>query len=201
MNSIRILIADDHDIFNLGMKVALEKDPFLKVVGEANSGEHLLKLITKLQCDLVICDYKLPGMNGIETLAKAKKLKSNLKTILISSIEKFEVQALCEKNKIDAYLFKSDVRNKIVEIANQILRNKTYRPIENQGVNPANPLLKLTKKEIESLRFWSSGKSLDETGSHMKVNIKTVETHRANIKKKLPGLSKAEIFSLLKDFD
>jgi len=200
MNKKKVVVADDHDIFNMGLRVGIEKDPSFQVVQEAKTGEEVLAYTTLNEFDLLICDYMLPDIDGVSVLIQAKKLIPNLKTILISSLEKFELQRLCEKNKIDAYLFKSEARNKIVEIANLIFQNQKFRPIQNSGSNGNNPFLKLTSKELDILRFWIRGKSMDETGVQMKINKKTVETHRTNIKKKFPGLSKEEIFSLMKEY-
>jgi len=197
----KVLLVDDHDIFNVGMKVALEKDPFFIVVGESRTGEHALKLIAQKKFDLVICDYLLPNLNGINVLIEAKKITPDIKTILISSKEKFELQTLCKKHKIDGYIFKSEVRNKIVDVANLIFNNHTYRPLETQKVNQSNLLSKLTTKEMETLRYWVLGKTMEDTGAQMKINIKTVESHRNNIKKKLTGLTKEKIFALMRNYE
>ena len=200
MNKKKVVVADDHDIFNMGLRVGIEKDSSFQVVQEAKTGEGVLAYVSEKECDLLICDYMMPDMDGVTVLIQAKKIRPNLKTILISSLEKFELQRLCEKNKIDAYLFKSEARSKIVEIANLIFQDKKFRPIQDSEINGNNPFLKLTSKELETLRFWIRGKSMDETGAQMKINKKTVETHRTNIKKKFPGLSKEEIFTLMKEY-
>lgn len=196
----KVIVADDHDIYNLGLKITLEKDPFFRVIGEAVTGENALKLIAEKDCDLVICDYLLPKMNGLTVLIEAKKIKPYIKTILTSSIEKYELQSLCVKNKIDAYLFKSEARIKITEVANLIFRNQLYHSFQKSESDANELLTKLTKKEIETLKYWANGKTLGESGSQMKINVKTVETHRTNIKKKLNGLSKEQIFTLIKNY-
>jgi two-component system capsular synthesis response regulator RcsB len=199
MNIKKVIVADDHDIFTLGLRIGIERDPFFHVIKEANSGEEVLAFLAKNECDLLVCDYMLPGMDGVKVLSQAKKLKPNIKTILLSSLEKFELQTLCEKNKIDAYLFKSEARSKILEIANLVFQNQKFRPIQTTEVNQDNPFLRLTSKELETLRFWMVGKSMEDTGANMKISYKTVETHRANIKKKFPGFNKEEIFGLMRE--
>ncbi len=194
-----VIVIDDHDIFNLGLKIALEKDPFYKVVGEAKSKTEFVELLKTKHCDLVISDYMLPDANGIELLVEAKKKFPNVKTILISSIEKRELEDLCNKSKIDAYVLKSSARSSILEISNLVFKNHTFSPKLEYHTNNAI-FSKLTKKEIKTLELWSQGKSLDETADSMNINAKTVETHRANIKKKFAGFSKSEIFSLFQKF-
>ncbi len=196
MNKKKVIIADDHDIFILGLRVGIEKDSSFIVVLEAKTSEEVLTFLSEKECDLLICDYMLPTIDGVSVLKKAKKLNPNIKTMLISSVEKFELQKLCEKEKIDAYLFKSEARNKIIEVVNLIFQNQKFRPLQ---ANENSPFQILTPKELETLHFWASGKSMEDTGSQMKISGKTVETHRANIKKKFPNLTKEEIFELIKE--
>ncbi len=196
MNLRKVVVADDHDIFNIGLKISIEKDKSYQVIKEAQNGEEVLEFVKLNDTDLLICDYLLPGIDGVQTLRKAKKIKPKIRTILISSLEKFELQTLCEMNKIDAYIFKSKARNKIIEVANIIFQNLTFRPIQTAK---NNPLIQLTTRELEILRFWILGKSLNDTGQHFKMSAKTVETHRTNIKKKFPSLSKEKIFELMKE--
>jgi DNA-binding NarL/FixJ family response regulator len=198
MSLRKVIIVDDHDIFNIGLTISIEKDEFFRVIKAAHTGEEALVFINKNECDLLICDYVLTGIDGITTLGKAKKIKPQLKTILISSLEKFELQSLCEKNRIDAYIFKSEARSKIVEVANLIFQNKKFRPIQISEENHNNPFAKLSSKELIILRLWMLGRTLQDTAEDLKINSKTVETHRTNIKKKFPSLSKEAIFALMK---
>lgn len=199
MKPKKVIVADDHDIFNMGLRVGIEKDLLFHVIKEAKTGEEVLAFLADNESDLLVCDYMLPGIDGVKVLSQAKKIRPQIKTILLSSLEKFELQTLCEKNKIDAYLFKSEARSKIVEIANLIFQDQKFRPMQAKGNNQNNPLAMLTSKDLETLRFWARGKSMEDTGTHMKINIKTVETHRSNIKKKFPNLTKEEIFGLMKE--
>lgn len=199
MDYKKVIVADDHDIFNMGLRVGIEKDPLFHVIKEANTGEEVLAFLADNESDLLVCDYMLPGIDGIKVLSQAKRIRPQIKTILLSSLEKFELQTLCEKNRIDAYLFKSEARNKILEIAKLVFQDQKFRPLQSIENNQNNPFTRLTSKELETLRFWVRGKSMEDTGSQMKINTKTVETHRSNIKKKFPNLTKEEIFDLIKE--
>ena len=197
MKKIRILIADDHTIFRQGLKMLLEQENDLEVVGEAGDGAETIKLAKKLKPDIALLDIAMPKMDGMGVAKKLKKILPQLKVIVLTSYAddqflfeflKLGVSGFVLKDSASQELIYSirktkegmafldpSVSKKVMEKFTQVTGGK--KDFINYG--------KLSDREKEVLQLVAEGKSTKEVAGKLYISPKTVENHRANIMKKL----------------
>ena len=201
---VRILLADDHDIVRRGLRQLLEEQPGWEIVGEAVNGRQAVELAKKLTPHIAILDLQLPELNGLEA---TRQLRSALPSteILIFTMHDSE-QLIREVLAAGArgYLLKSDASRFIVSAVEALSQ---HRPFFNWRVSetildgflrggsggesiPADPL---TGREREIVQLLAEGKSNKEVSAHLNISVKTVETHRATIMRKLDAHSVVDI--------
>lgn len=147
--------------------------------------------------DLILSDYMLPEKNGLEVLLEIKKTNPNQKCVLISSVEEERLKIICQEAHIEGYIFKSESRKKISEAIQKVLNGDTYyselkSPTLALWQHPSNPFLKLSPKELEILKEMLKMRNMKDTAKDLSISVKTVDTHRMNIKRKL-GMNNEEI--------
>jgi DNA-binding NarL/FixJ family response regulator len=192
---IRVLIADDHTLVRQGLRALLEKDPEIKVVGEAVDGLEAVEKIKGLEPDVVVLDLSMPydGLKALEEIGKITKV------IVLSMYKtKEHIVGAIRKGAL-GYVSKDAVALELIEGIKHVFRYKTFYlgpSLENEqllkylreGKSP-----KLTPREQEILGLISQGYTNKEIAAALKISIKTVETHRAHITKKLDIHTTAEL--------
>jgi len=198
---INIVLADDHALVRNGLKAMLEFETDLIVTGEAGNGMDALEVAKTVKPDLLILDIRMPGMTGLEAAAKLKSFSPTTKAVILSmhDSEEYVLQAL------DAgaygYILKDTDKNEFVKalkqihggskyfsgsvsnvLANQLLSNK---PLSTQRVQATEDIYSLSKREKEILRLVVDGKQNKQIAESLKKSVRTIETHRFNIMKKL----------------
>lgn len=192
-----IYIIDDHEIFLLGLKTALEKLEFNAIVRIFLSAGELYQSLKEEEADIIIADLILSSGTGLEVILRAKALYKNIKTILISSTQEERIKDICQQNGIQGYLYKSEMESDILKAVRNVLEGKTYysedSPLEKIEVvkvhNKVNPFSKLTNRELEVVVCLSKGMSYSEIAKQMNISTKTVNTYRVNITEKIGKMS------------
>lgn len=199
MEKINIVLADDHVLVRNGIKAMLDSDTGIKVVGEASNGAEALEVARKLKPDILILDIRMPEMTGLEAAAELKDYAPDTKAVILSmhDSEEYVLQAL------DAgafgYLLKDTDKTEFVKalkqihagtkyfsgavsnvLANRLLNTKPY--VKNKVVEDQ---YHLTKKEKEILSMVVDGKQNKQISESLAKSVRTVETHRFNIMKKM----------------
>ncbi|MBI3853289.1 MAG: response regulator transcription factor [Verrucomicrobia bacterium] len=203
MKAIRVLLADDHTLLRAGIRSLLEKIPEVQVVAEAEDGRSALNLTKSHRPNVVLMDIAMKGLNGLDATARLVKNFPGVRVIILSmhANEEYVVQAL--RAGASGYLLK-DAATAELELAIQaVARGATYlspviskRVIDDYlgRVNSARiPSELLTPRQRETLQLISEGRSTKEIASLLKLSAKTVETHRAQLMRRLniydvPGL-------------
>ena len=200
MNKINIVLADDHVLVRKGIKAMLESDTEIKVIGEASNGLEALESAKALKPDILVLDIRMPEMTGLEAADKLGNYAPNTKAVILSmhDSEEYVLQAL------DAgaygYLLKDTDKDEFVKalkqiyggnkyfsgavsnvLANRLLSSKPYA----RTTAPADDPYHLTKREKEILRLVTAGKHNKEIADSINKSVRTIETHRFNIMKKL----------------
>jgi DNA-binding NarL/FixJ family response regulator len=205
MNKLRILVADDHEIVRRGLISLIKSQPAWEVCAEADNGRQAVELAKQLKPDIVILDIGMPTLNGLE--ATRQILRENPQTrVLILTITDTD-QAV--RDVLDAgargFLLKSDAARDLVSAIDALQYNKTFftaRVAEmvlsgyrgTYGVPKKNLLLpNLTSREREVVQLLAEGRSTKEVASHLDLSVKTAETHRSNIMRKLGLHSVSEL--------
>ncbi|HYA14855.1 MAG TPA: response regulator transcription factor [Syntrophales bacterium] len=202
--SIRVLLADDHNIFRDGLRTLIEKEAGMEVVAEAENGRKTVKLAEKLSPNVVIMDVSMPDLNGIEATRKIRAGTSNVKVIALSMhSDKRFVLGMLEAGA-SAYLLKDCAFAELVSAIRQVAAGNTYLSPKIADVVVKGYLNKvsdtslskrtiLTSREREILQLLAEGLSAKEIAAHLNLSIKTIETHRRNIMEKLEIHTIAEL--------
>ncbi|MEJ2091463.1 MAG: response regulator transcription factor [Syntrophobacterales bacterium] len=201
---IRIIIADDHQIVRQGLKVLIEKEPDMQVVGEAEDGQSTVNLTKKLRPHVVLMDIKMPDLNGIEATRQILSELPDVKIIALSMYpdQRFVMNML--KSGARGYLLKDSAFEELAQAIRLVMANKTYLcPLVTEVVvkdlvtlNPASnqtALAVLTSREREVLRLLAEGKRTSQIAQLLDISVKTVDTHRQQIIHKLGIRSLAEL--------
>jgi DNA-binding NarL/FixJ family response regulator len=203
MNSVRILLADDHTLLRAGIRSLLEKMPGVEVTGEAADGREALNLVKAQLPNVVLMDIAMAGLNGLEATARIVRDFPAVKVIILSmhANEEYVLQTL--RAGASGYLLK-DAATAELELAIQaVARGDTYlspaisrRVIEDylgRTSGEKGPREQLTSRQREILQLIAEGKSTKEIAFVLSVSVKTVETHRMQLMDRLgihdvPGL-------------
>jgi len=196
MNRCRVVIADDHSVVREGLKVLINKDPCLKVVGEADNGEKLLALLNSKKCDLAIVDIAMPEMDGLTALKEIKRKYPKLKVLVLSMLKDYEHFKRAKAYGASGYLAKDEAGGELITAINTVQKGNNYvspsvttllaerqmRYMEN-GEAPSFEIL--TKREKQVLKLVAKGDPNKKIASDLKISIHTVENHRAHLSDKL----------------
>jgi DNA-binding NarL/FixJ family response regulator len=192
----RILLADDHEVVRKGIRSILERRPDWEVCGEAATGRKAVEMAADLSPDVVILDIGLPELNGLDA---ARQIVSALPATEVVVLTVHESETLVHE-VLDAgargYVLKSDAGECLVEAVESVLQRTPYltprisRALLRAylgGPPPADAERKnvLTAREREVLQLLAEGRSNKEVASLLDISVKTAETHRTNIMRKL----------------
>lgn len=192
---IRIVIAEDHQAFIDGIKLALKSETDIVVVGEANDGEELITLVNLHKPDVVITDIRMPKCDGITATKIIKKKFPKIRIIAFSMFDQSEAVSQMKKAGASAYILKNSSLAKVVEAIRTVARNETYFDsaiIAERNLEDEEEIV-LSKREKEILRLIGEGKSSNEISEVLEIAKATVDTHRKNILKKLNIQGKTEL--------
>lgn len=208
--TIRVLLADDHDILRQGLKMLLNMQQEMQVVGEARTGREAVVMAQELLPDVVVMDITMPDMDGLEAcqLIRSQRPATQVLMLTMHESEEYFLQSL--RMGAAGYLVKkaapSDLRmaiNSIAQggaflypgLAKALIRSYVASPAsaspasnDHEGINAsslAQALRVLTPREVEVLRLVAEGRTNQEIADQLTLSIKTVQTHRANVMEKL----------------
>src|ERR1700719_81249 len=207
MKALRILIADDHDLMRRGIKGMLQSHAGWEICGEAHTGREAVSKAQELKPDIAILDISMPDLNGVDAARRIRK-ESPRTEILILSVHYSDrlIRDILEAG-VRGYVVKSDSDRDLVIAIGALANHKPFLTPQAtevmlsglsgaRGASPADPdALKerLTSREREIVQLLSEGKSSKEAASVLGISIKTAETHRANIMRKLGIHSVSEL--------
>ncbi len=199
--TIRILIADDHVLLRAGLRVLLNIEPDLEVVGEASDGLSAVSLAQTLQPDVILMDISMPGLSGIEATRQLHQKYPNI-NILILTIHEDDC-LLEELIRIGAsgFILKRALESELVDAIKAVARGDLYvhpamtRALFLQQTSTVEPEPHdvLTPRELEVLRHIAAGHTNREIAEQLAISVRTVESHRANLMDKLDLRNRASL--------
>ena len=202
--SIKILLVDDHKIVREGLRTLIEKQRDMKVIYEVENGRAAVQFARKLSPDVVIMDIGMPGLNGIEATRQICKELPSIKIIALSmhSDKRFAIEML--NAGASGYLLKSSAFENLVHAIHDVMAQKIYlsNPLadilmkDTRRTFPEKEFTvfsNITPREREVLQLVAEGNCTKEIAARLHVSIKTIETHRLQIMKKLRIHSVADL--------
>jgi DNA-binding NarL/FixJ family response regulator len=202
------LIADDHELVRKGIRMVLEGRPGWEVVAEASNGQDAVKKVQETKPQVAILDISMPVLNGLEATRQIAKSSSETKVLILTMHEADPmIQKILEAGA-QGYLLKSDASLDLVSAVEALLKNKTFfTPKVGQivlegylGKNPTKAsddadkgILRLTARQRQIVQLLAEGKTSKEVAVALEISVKTAETHRANIMKRLDCHSVTEL--------
>ena len=202
--TIKVLIADDHQIVREGLRSMLEKEPGIIVVGEAEEGRTTLRLARELTPDVIIMDVAMPDLNGIEATRQIVAEFPAIKVIALSMHDDRRFVLHMIKAGAKGYLLKDSAFKDLAKAIRVVVANKTYLSSEIADIvvkdylattasEESSAFSLLSPREREVLQLIAEGKTSNQVAENLHVSIKTVETHRAQLLRKLKVKSVAEL--------
>jgi DNA-binding NarL/FixJ family response regulator len=191
----RVLVADDHEIVRKGLTLLLTAEPDLDVVAEAADGEEAVKRALQDDIDLAILDIGMPRKTGLQAARELGRRRPELRVLVLSMYdnEQFLFEAL--KAGASGYVLKSGADDDIVSACRAAMRgepflypsavHKLIRDVVTRADERSAELELLTPRELEVLKLIAEGENSKEIATTLVLSIKTVESHRANILRKL----------------
>ncbi len=199
---IKILIADDHQMFLDGIRAFLEKESDMEVIGEALNGFQVLEILQKKLVDIVLLDIRMPGMDGHETIKQLKQNFSHTKVLVVSTFGEGEYIYKMLSNGAEGYLMKNKSKEELVNAIHTIHSGKRFVShdvqqiywdyIQNKSKKPKNNI-QLTKREIEVLKLIATGLQDREIADQLNISETTVFTHCRNLRKKIAVSNRTEL--------
>ena len=200
MNEIKLIIADDHELFRKGLEELLRKHEDIKIVKSVADGLAFMELINSpFEAAIVLLDITMPNMDGFEVLKELKNSNSDIKPIVISMHDDGNYIAKCAKMGAHGYLLKNTDESELILAIRTVNKGKKYfsAEISEKMINfMATQSISeniLSNKETEVLGLISKGLTTKEIAAKLFVSSRTIETHRANILKKLEVKNTAEL--------
>jgi two-component system, NarL family, response regulator NreC len=197
MKKIDVLLADDHTLIRAGLRMVVEAQPDLSVVGEANNGRDAVAMAEALKPDVVVMDIGMPSLNGIEAAREIRKILADTQIVMLSmhSDEGYVLRAL--KAGAKAYLLKDSAEADLAQAIRAAAAGKSFfspavgkvlledymRKLQRTGAEDSYELL--SPREREMLQLVAEGKSSKEIATLLNLSVYTVETHRAHVMQKL----------------
>ena len=192
----RILLADDHPIVLRGLRMVLDAQPDLAVVGEAADGREAVAKALELEVDLAVLDVAMPQLTGLQAAAELKRRRPELRTLMLSMYdsEQYFFEAL--KAGASGYVLKSAADRDLVEACRAAMRGEPFLYpaavaalirdyLDRASRGEATPSDPLTPRELEVVKLVAEGHTSDEIAEALVIAKKTVEHHRSNVLEKL----------------
>ncbi|HEX7529535.1 MAG TPA: response regulator transcription factor [Pyrinomonadaceae bacterium] len=189
MDTVRILLADDHKLVRAGIRSLLERLPDIEVVAEASDGREALRLIEEHRPQIVLMDIAMPELNGLEATRRVAKTFPDVSVIILSiySDEEHVYQALLAG--ASGYLLKGAAIEELELAIRAVAQNETYLSppvsepvimeyVRRTGGDPRSAK-KLSPRQTEILQLIAEGKSMKQIALGLSISVKTVESHRA----------------------
>jgi len=197
----RILLADDHEIVREGVRALIMRQPGWEICGEAASGREAVAKAEELNPDIIVMDVGMPELNGLEATRQIKKALPKIEVLIFTANETEEIVRQVFKAGARAYLLKTEANKHLLPALEMLRKHRTYFSSKVSEMIFSGYLqggagvedTALTPRERETVQLIAEGKSNKEIAEVFGISVKTVETHRAAIMRKLRLESSASL--------
>lgn len=204
MNKLRILLAEDHLTVREGIKLLINSQPDMQVIGEVGDGSAAIKEAQKNTPDIIVMDVSMPEINGLKATKRLKQISPDIKILTLTRHSDDAYLRQLIESGASGYVLKQSAPTELIHAIRAVAEGKNYldpsltgkmfggfksRAAGLRGESPA----KLTEREAEVLRYIALGYSNKEIAALIKLSVKTVEAHKANAMRKLSIHSRIDI--------
>ena len=204
MMDTKVLLADDHAILREGIRMVLDAQPGITVVGEAEDGRQALEMVEHLQPDVVVMDIAMPNMNGAEATRQIRRRFPRTRVVILTMHENQQYLMQIVNAGATACVLKRSAGTELVTAVKAAARGESYfsptmasmmldvyrKQLVEEG---SDELAMLTEREREVLQLVAEGKTSQEIADQLFVSIKTVQTHRMHIMEKLDAHDRTDL--------
>ena len=197
----KIILVDDHLMMRIGLKSLINSTGIFTVVGEASDGLQMLDVIRNSRADIVLLDLSMPSLDGIEGIARIKKLPLPPRILVLTANTDSESITAALENGADGYITKDAGKEKLITAINSVMTNRGYlneKLREKILLRPrrASSISILSMREREILKMLCDGVPNREVARALNISTRTIDSHRANILKKLGANSNSELVKI-----
>lgn len=205
MKTVRILIADDHELIRKGIASTLEEVPGWTIVGQAENGRQAVELAANLRPDVVILDMTMPELNGLEATRQILANRTGERVLILTAHESEQLVREVLNAGAQGYVLKSDAGRALVTAVEALMDGRPFftsrvaRIVLDgflrspEGVPSSEPAQTLSPREREIVQLLAEGKSNKEVARALGITVKTAETHRGNIMRKMEFASLSDL--------
>jgi two-component system response regulator NreC len=189
--AIRVVLADDHVLVRQSLRSLLEREGF-QVVGEASDGQEAIRRVDAMQPDIAVMDISMPMLNGVDVARELRRSSPKTKSILLTQHDEDQYIFEALEAGVKGYVLKSQAASDLVQAIKQISRGQTYlspgvsaavmEAFRSKSERRRDPL---TARERQVLQLIAEGKSTKDVASLLGISVKTAESHRTTLMKKL----------------
>lgn len=207
----KILIADDHAMVRDGLKNLIKQNKDFMVVGEATNGREVLELYGTLKPDLIVLDISMPDINGMDVASSILTSDPSANIVMLSMYDGEDYISRCLELGVKGYVVKSESGAELDYAIKSVLQGKNYFSRQAQDVifkkysqavgkkKQRIENIRLTKREIEIVKLISEGLTSQQMADKLFISPRTVETHRANLMKKVGVRNAIELVKKIQD--
>jgi DNA-binding NarL/FixJ family response regulator len=187
--TIRVVLADDHDLVRSGIKALLSMIEGVQVIAEARDGKELIGLVEDLNPDIVMTDISMPGMDGITAIAEIHSKHPEVRLLVLSMYDTVDFVKRAVANGACGYLMKDAPPMELEQAVRSVMASGSYfsPAIAQRLLQPSEPTVddELTHRQVEILRLIAQGRASKEIAYELGLSPKTVDVHRARIMERL----------------
>jgi DNA-binding NarL/FixJ family response regulator len=187
--TIRVVLADDHDLVRSGIKALLSTIPGVQVIAEARDGRELVSLVEGLRPDVAITDISMPGMDGIAAISEIHSRHPEVRILVLSMYDTVDFVKRAVASGACGYIMKDAPPFELEQALHSVVTTGSYysSAIAQRLLQPSEPTAsdELTERQIEILTLIAQGKASKEIAFELGLSPKTVDVHRARIMERL----------------
>jgi DNA-binding NarL/FixJ family response regulator len=206
MKPLRILLVDDHQVVLTGLRTILESQESWQVCGEATTGREAVEKAKQLKPDVVVMDFKLPEMNGVEATRQIRQSLPNTEVLILTMHESGTLAEEALAAGARGFVLKTDANNQLVAAVKKLANHRLgytkkaedmVLEAAQRNSSPSAPAAAtdqlLTSREREIIRLIAAGKRSKDIATELDISVKTAESHRNSVMRKLNMHSATEL--------
>lgn len=193
---IRVVLADDHSVLRAGLKMLIDAQPDMQVVGEAGDGEEAIERVVSLKPDVILLDVNMPKLDGMEVLGRLKAASSPSRVLILSMYDDEGYLRRALERGASGYILKKAADSELMAALRAVARGELYvypslthllvnryLGTEESGLAPS--VVELTEREEQVLRLLAEGHTSEQVAQRLALSAKTVDTYKARVMEKL----------------